>query len=87
MVQHALLGTELIVRKGQALRTVPDVENGEPILRVFVTDERTTEERAEVLQKALDAFGAWSDLDADEVLDNLDRLRHESEPTPSIAEP
>jgi hypothetical protein len=32
-------------------------------------------------------IGARSDLDLDEMLDALDRLRHASEPTPLIALP
>jgi hypothetical protein len=29
-------------------------------------------------------IGAWSDMDFDETLDALDRIRHESKPTPPI---
>jgi hypothetical protein len=28
--------------------------------------------------------GAWADLDWEEALDELDRIRHESDPTPPI---
>jgi hypothetical protein len=35
------------------------------------------------VQEALDLAGAWSDLDADEMLDALDRMRRESKPTPA----
>jgi hypothetical protein len=31
--------------------------------------------------------GAWSDLDWEEAIDALGRIRHESEPTPPIEEP
>jgi len=37
-----------------------------------------------VVQAALDAVGSWSDLDWDEVEAELDRIRHESIPTPPI---
>jgi hypothetical protein len=33
---------------------------------------------------ALSAFGAWSDMDWEETLEALDRIRHESKPTPPI---
>ena len=33
---------------------------------------------------ALSAFGAWSDMDWEETLEALDRIRHESTPTPPI---
>ena len=35
-------------------------------------------------QKALGVIGAWSDLDWDETVAGLDRIRHESKPTPPI---
>ena len=35
-------------------------------------------------QKALDVVGAWSDLDWNETVAGLDRIRHESKPTPPI---
>ncbi len=38
----------------------------------------------DTLWKALDAIGAWSDIDWDELADELDRIRHESRPTPPI---
>ena len=41
-------------------------------------NERTARERA------LAVAAAWSDLDPDEVLDALDRIRHSSPPTPPI---
>jgi uncharacterized protein (DUF433 family) len=34
------------------------------------------------VERALSLAGAWSDLDFDEMLDALDRIRHESKPTP-----
>jgi uncharacterized protein (DUF433 family) len=36
------------------------------------------------LREALGMVGAWSDLDFDETLNALDRIRHESKPTPPI---
>jgi hypothetical protein len=34
--------------------------------------------------EALGLVGAWSDLDWDEMIEALDRIRHESKPTPPI---
>jgi hypothetical protein len=45
-------------------------------------DEQTTSDQA--LQKALAAIGSWSDLDWEETADALDRIRHESTPTPPV---
>lgn len=36
------------------------------------------------VQAALAAIGSWSDLDWDELVDDLDRIRHSSKPTPPI---
>lgn len=41
----------------------------------------------DAVQKALGLDGAWSDLDWEEALDELDRIRHESKPTPPIEDP
>jgi hypothetical protein len=69
---------------------------GEPILMRPVDDEGRvweyfwTEEEADAavtdedIQLALEAAGAWSDLDADEVLAGLERLRRERKPRPPI---
>jgi hypothetical protein len=36
------------------------------------------------VKEALDLAGAWSDLDWDDTIAALDRIRHESKPTPPI---
>ena len=46
----------------------------------------TDPRRRAAIQGALAVFGAWSDLDPIEVFDALDRIRHESRPTPPIDE-
>jgi hypothetical protein len=40
----------------------------------------------ETLQRALDLAGAWSDLDWDEAMDELDRIRHASKPSAPFTE-
>ncbi len=60
--------------------------NGHEEIRYFV-DEQAADEALKQTTKAQQAIklaGAWSDLDADEVLDSLDRIRHECTPTPPI---
>jgi hypothetical protein len=51
-----------------------------------VTEKRKAERASARLKEALSMIGAWSDLDLDETLDALDRIRHESTPTPLIKE-
>jgi hypothetical protein len=60
-------------------------ENGHEVVRYF-TEEKAADAAVSqsATQKALDVFGVWSDLDWDETVAALDRIRHESKPTPPI---
>ena len=69
----------------QPLIAVPDEVGGEEIVRYFTSDEDADAATGEqTLRKALAAIGSWKDLDWEETLDELDRIRHESEPTPPV---
>jgi len=50
-----------------------------------MTDERTNA-RAARRQRLIRLRGTWGDLDADEVLDALDRIRHSNPPTSPMDE-
>jgi hypothetical protein len=52
----------------------------------YTTDERALDQLSgqQSMQRALDLAGAWSDLNWDEMEQALDRIRHESRPTPPI---
>lgn len=78
-------GPRLIVREGHPLIGVPAEQNGQEVT-VYYTDDRAADSgpSPEAIQRALGAIGAWSHLDFDEMLDALDRIRHESTPTPLI---
>lgn len=54
----------------------------------YFTDEEAADAAvpASAVQEALSAIGAWSDLDWEEIEQGLDRIRHESEPTPPITD-
>jgi hypothetical protein len=58
-------------------------ENGKEVVQYF-TEEAQADRVSGGVAEALGLAGAWSDLDLDETLDSLDRLRHESKPTPPI---
>lgn len=60
-------------------------ENGKDATRYF-SDEKAADAAAAAssLDAALSVIGAWSDLDWDEMESALDRIRHESKPTPPI---
>jgi hypothetical protein len=64
---------------------VPGRENGREVVRYFVDDpEGRAALPADVLRRARAAIGSWSGMDWEETRAALDRLRHESEPTPPI---
>jgi hypothetical protein len=58
-------------------------EKGEEVVRYF-TEEEQADQASTGFEEALSLAGAWSELDLDKTLDALDRIRHESKPTPPI---
>jgi hypothetical protein len=56
---------------------------GKEVVRYF-TEEEQVDQAAPGVAEALGLAGAWSDLDLDETLDSLERIRHEGKPTPPI---
>jgi hypothetical protein len=58
-------------------------EKGKEVVQYF-TEEEQADQASPGVEEALSLAGMWSDLDLDETLDSLDRLRHESKPTPPI---
>jgi hypothetical protein len=60
-------------------------EKGKEVVRYF-TDEKAADAAVShnAIQDALSVIGAWRDLDWDETVAALDRIRHESTPTPPI---
>ncbi len=76
---------------GRAQRPQPLIgiivkEDGQEIVHYF-TDEAEARSFAATLGPRRSLAGAWSDMDADEVLSALDRIRHENPPTPPIELP
>ena len=64
---------------------IPFEENGHEGVRYF-TDEQAADAAVphSITQAALSVIGAWSDMDWEEMVEALDRMRHESKPTPPI---
>ena len=74
----------LIVDDGRPLIGIPAERNGQPVT-VFFSDEATSSSPdQDAIQRALGAIGAWRHLDWDEAERELDRIRHQSKPTPPI---
>jgi len=71
-------------RGKQPLIAIPVKENGEEVVYYFNSEkdaDKMFPKDKDSLRETLDLAGAWSDLDFDEMLDELDRMRHETKPT------
>jgi hypothetical protein len=71
---------QMIARSAQPLIGIPTSDD-----RVeYFIDESEIEAAsdAQTAQRAIDLLGAWSDLDWETAAEELDRIRHESTPTP-----
>ncbi len=75
----------LVARDDQPLIAIPMTEDGQAVTYYF-TDEAAADAAVgeNAIQAALSAIGSCSDLDWDEMVEELDRIRHESKPTPPI---
>jgi hypothetical protein len=73
------------VPTGKPLIGIPLEENGCEVVRYFA--DEADADRALASRKQRDVrhlAGVWKDLDWDAAVDELDRIRHESKPTPLI---
>lgn len=61
-----------------------DVDGEEHVVYVADSDEADAAMPADTLDRVLALAGAGSDLEWDEVSEALDRIRHDSTPTPPI---
>ena len=69
----------------QPLIDLVQEENGRAVVRYFTDEAAADAAMADhALTRALAAIGTWSDLDWEETAAALDRIRHESPPTPPI---
>ena len=78
---------ELTARGHQPLIGIPFGDGPDETVRYFTSEEeadRAVARDESGIERALSAIGAWSDLDFDDMLDALDRIRHQSKPTPPI---
>ncbi len=74
----------LRTRRSEPLLGVLVEENGEEVVRYFAGDIPTDTSAKAGIADALSVIGAWSDLDWEETAEALDRIRHDSLPTPPI---
>ena len=80
----------LTTRRGQPLIGVPTREGSEEVVRYFTSEEEADKALShdrDSIQRALSLAGAWAELDTEDgpdPLDELDRMRHASKPTPPL---
>lgn len=79
--------SSLVVQDDHPLIGVVVQEYGKEVTCYF-SDEKAADAAAttNATDSALNVIGAWSDLDWREMKEALDRIRHESPPTPPIDE-
>jgi hypothetical protein len=72
--------------QNQPLIGIPFEENGKEVIRYFSEEESADQAvSANTSITALHLAGAWSDLAWEEMEESLDRIRHNSKPTPPIS--
>jgi len=78
----------LTTRGSQPLIGIPTREGPDEVVRYFTSDEEADEalsgDKASI-RRALGLAGAWKHIDDEggpDMLDELDRMRHETKPTP-----
>lgn len=78
-------GPSLVVAPDQPLIGVVEVESGRAVVRYATDDDAASSvSSAAVIAEARALAGAWADFDWEEAVAELDRIRHQSVPTPSI---
>ena len=79
---------EIVMPADKALIAIPDEIDGQPVARYFTSDEEADAAFGEEsIEEALALIGSWGDLDWDETIEALERIRQESKPTPPIVAP
>ena len=60
-------------------------ENSHDIALLTPVDtERKQQTNRQAIEETLALAGSWKDLDFDDMIEQLDRIRHESKPTPPL---
>ncbi len=77
-------GNSLVARPGQPLIGIPFDEDGGAGVRYFADEGEADAVRSSRGIRRL--IGTWSDMNWDETLEALERIRHENIPTPPITD-
>jgi hypothetical protein len=85
VVERQALHPRLEVRADQPLIGIPLPTDGEEVTHYFTDDDAADAAVSDsAIEDALSVIGAWSDIPWEEMAEALDRIRHESKPTPPI---
>ena len=83
--RHEPSPASLTVREDQGLVGIVVAENGRQTTRFFADEDEADDALADAgTRAALRAIGAWADLDWDEAVEELDRIRHAGAPSPPL---
>ncbi|HET8524392.1 MAG TPA: hypothetical protein VFL82_14240 [Thermomicrobiales bacterium] len=74
--------SSLVAHVDQPLISLMTEEDGHEVIRYFTTETEADAARASTDVRCL--AGAWDDLEWEEIIDDLDQIRHASDPTPPI---
>ena len=86
MSEEHKITSSLVLHDNDPLIGIFFEEDGREVVRYFASEEEA--ERAlseESTSDALSLIGAWKDLDWDKMEKALDRIRHESPPSPPLS--
>jgi hypothetical protein len=82
--RHTNRPIEIVVPADHPLVAIPDEIDGQAVIRYFFSEEEADAAFETDSNDARSLAGAWSHLDWEETVEALDRIRHESKPTPPI---
>jgi len=75
-----------MVERAEATKKPLTLKRDNKIVAVLTPVEtEKKQQNKKALEETLALAGAWKDLDFDDMLQQLDKIRHESKPTPPLA--
>lgn len=87
MATENVKAREAILEQNEPLIAIPEERAGRVVTRYFFSEEEADRTlKTEEHQSGVTLAGSWADLDWEEAVEELDRIRHGSEPTPPITD-
>jgi hypothetical protein len=75
-----------IAEEVEATKTPRELKRNNEVVAVLtpIGTKRKHQKNRQAIEETLALAGSWRDLDFDDMLKQLDRIRHESKPTPPL---